>query len=131
MGVAVGCGVAHGPCKCVGECNTRGSLPSPPGISLSPSLPRVVVLRHFRTTPSLPCSSLPHIKDFIDKQAKGYAPQLKVVYSSSGGAPRLRFSGGPGGASETVRIDNWKTSSIVEFLNERLDRSRSTNSAVA
>ncbi|KXZ55272.1 hypothetical protein GPECTOR_3g409 [Gonium pectorale] len=67
----------------------------------------------------MPAIALPAIKDFIDKRAKSYAPQLKVVYSQ-GAAPRLRLIGPSG--SESVRIDNWKAANIIEFLEERLER---------
>ncbi|GIL91116.1 hypothetical protein Vretimale_9563 [Volvox reticuliferus] len=73
-------------------------------------------------------SSLQQIKDFIDKRSRSYAPQLKVLYSSNG-APRLRLTGPSG--TETIRIDNWRASSIAEFLDERLDRDGSSKGTVA
>ncbi|KAG2448536.1 hypothetical protein HYH02_006427 [Chlamydomonas schloesseri] len=67
-------------------------------------------------------STLQQIKDFIDKRAATYAPQLKVAYTH-GAIPKIRLSGGLDGAPiETVRIDNWKADHIAEFLDQRLQR---------
>ena len=65
-----------------------------------------------------PCRSLPQIKDFIEKKSSQYK-NLKIDYSY-GSTPKLRLKGGPGGASETLRIDNWKQAALEEFLNDRL-----------
>lgn len=64
------------------------------------------------------CSSLPQVKDFIDKKASKIKG-LRISYSN-GATPKLRLAGGEGQASEMLRIDNWKASAIEDFLKERL-----------
>jgi hypothetical protein len=70
--------------------------------------------------PSLPASRhpcQPQIAEFIKSHAKKFEKQLSVR-EVAGAYPRLVLSGG--GERTSVRIDNWKKDTILEFLRDKL-----------
>jgi hypothetical protein len=75
---------------------------------------------HAPTPCPLPAPSPLHcaqIAEFIKKHAKQFGKQL-AVREVPGAYPRLVLSGG--GERSTIRIDNWKRDTILEFLRDKL-----------
>jgi len=62
-------------------------------------------------------SHYPHIKEFVDKNARDFA-NLRVIYRS-GALPALKMQDNAG-VETILSIDNWKTEHIIEFLKEKL-----------
>jgi hypothetical protein len=61
----------------------------------------------------------PQIAEFISKHAKSLKPRL-AVRESIGAYPRLILSGGPDGERSSIRIDNWRKDTILDFLKDKL-----------
>jgi hypothetical protein len=74
------------------------------------------------------CSGLPSIKDFIDKHSAQYGKALKVS-ETMGAYPKIILKHKKTGATKSVRIDQWKVSTIHEFLKGKLELSKGKNKA--
>lgn len=62
------------------------------------------------------CREFPHVETFVKEHISSY-PNMRVKYYF-GAPPRLNLKAGS--RSETIRIDNWKTEHIVEYLKDKL-----------
>lgn len=63
-------------------------------------------------------SGLPQIADFIKKHAKSFGSRL-TIRETIGAYPRLILSNDNGERS-SIRIDNWKQATIIEYLRDKL-----------
>lgn len=60
----------------------------------------------------------PDVSTFVEEKASLF-PKLRVVYRI-GAAPKLIMQDSSTGEQEVVRIDNWKTENVEQFLREKL-----------
>ncbi|KIZ07426.1 selenoprotein Flags: Precursor [Monoraphidium neglectum] len=64
-------------------------------------------------------AGLPQIEEFIKKQKKAFGAALSVR-EYPGAYPKLVLSDKASGAHSSIRIDNWRASTIAEYLRDKL-----------
>ncbi|CAM6026723.1 unnamed protein product [Sphagnum balticum] len=68
----------------------------------------------------------PDVQTFIDDRLKQFWEVVDVQYRY-GSPPKLILKDENGNHKETIRIDNWKTDQIEQFLVEKVKRSSTTS----
>ena len=71
------------------------------------------------TTPPSCCRDFPRVAGFIEKESKELT-NVKVSYKYAA-MPKLILKDRDG-QRESIRVDNWKTEHIKEFLLDRLEQ---------
>jgi len=64
--------------------------------------------------------AFPGIKEFYDQKAKDF-PNLEVTFTN-GAPPRLMMMDENGVVKEEYGANSWKIESVVEFLEEKLEK---------
>ncbi|KAI8468328.1 MAG: thioredoxin-like protein [Monoraphidium minutum] len=75
-------------------------------------------------------AGLPQIEEFIKKHAKSFGASLSVK-QYPGAYPKLVLSDKASGARSSIRIDNWRSATIAEYLRDKLAAAGAAKPAAA